>query len=38
MLGLMDKPILAEKDEKIEMLWQKVLTSEINLDFNNGKC
>ncbi len=38
MLELMDKPILTEKDEKIEMLWQKVLTSAINFDFDNGNC
>ena len=37
MLELMDKPILAEKDEKLEYLWRKVLTSVLNLDFCNIK-
>ena len=37
MLELMDKPILAEKDEKLECLWQKVLTAALNLDFCNIK-
>jgi mannosyl-3-phosphoglycerate phosphatase len=37
MLELMDKPILAGKDEKLECLWRKVLTSALNLDFCNIK-
>lgn len=37
MLQLMNKPILAEKDEKLDCLWRKVLVSALNLDFSNNK-